>query len=74
MSTATDTITVTLIHSVGGLMAEITGLPVIAAPSYIRHGIQYELAAEALRARYPNLLIKSSSVEDDQVLFWVEHI
>jgi hypothetical protein len=69
---ATDTLTVRLVHSVGGLLAEITGLPVIVGPG--SHNQTYELAAEALHARYPELVIKESAVEDDQVLFWVERV
>jgi hypothetical protein len=72
MTTATDTITVHLVHSVGGLLAEITGLPVVVCPG--SHHRIYELAAEALHARYPELVIRSSEVGDDQVLFWCERI
>ena len=72
MTTATDTLTIRLVHSVGGLMAEITGLPVVVGPG--SHNRIYELAAEALHARYPELVIKESSVEDDQVLFWCEAV
>ena len=70
-SVATDTLTVKLVNSVGGLLAEISGLPVVVGPG--SHNRIYDLAAEALQARYPELVIKESAVEDDQVLFWVEH-
>lgn len=73
MSTAIDTITVRLIHSTSGLLAEIDGLPVQAGPEYVRHARNRELAVEALQARYPELVIRSSSSQGETgFIFFVE--
>ena len=75
MSTAIDTVTVRLIHSTSGLLAEIDGLPVQAGPEYVRHARNRELAAEALQARYPELVIRSSSSQGEtSFVFWVERV
>ena len=73
MTTVTDTITVHLVHSTSGLMAEIEGLPVQAGPEYVRHARNRELAAEALQARYPELVIRASSSQGETgFVFWCE--
>lgn len=75
MSTAIDTITVKLIHSVSGLLAEVEGLPVQPGPEYVAKARQRELAAEALQARYPHLVIRSAwSQGDTGYVFQVEHV
>ena len=75
MSTATETITIHLIHSVGGLMAEVEGLPVQAGPEYVRVARNRELATEALHARYPQLVIRSASAQGETgYALWCESV
>lgn len=62
---ATETITIVLVHSTSGLLAEITGLPVQAGPEYIRTARNRELAAEALKAKYPQLVIRSATAQGE---------
>ena len=66
-----DRITVTLIHSLSGLLAEVEGLPVQPGPEYVAKARNRELAEEALKARYPELLVRgaSSQGETGYVLF-----
>lgn len=65
MSTATDTIAVTLIHAVAGLTAQIDGLPIQSGPAYVRQRRNYELAADALKVKYPQLVITGSWVQGE---------
>lgn len=75
MSTAVDAITITLIQAVGGLTAEINGLPVQIGPDYVRQHRNYELAAEALRAKYPQFVIRGSWVQGEtSYVFLVERL
>lgn len=57
---ATETITVKLVHSTSGTLAEIHGLPQQPGPEYIAKGLLRELAEEALRSEYPALKIRAA--------------
>ena len=75
MSTTVETPTIQLIHSTSGLLAEVEGLPAQPGPEYVRNARNRELAEEALKARYPQLIVRgaSSQGETGYVLF-VEHL
>lgn len=62
----TETITIKLVHSVGGLMAEVTGLPAFTGPEYQRRALQQEAAVEALKAQYPQLVVTKWECVDSQ--------
>ena len=75
MSTATDTIVLTLQHSVGGLLAIVEELPMQVGLSREREMKLLDLAIAALSERYPQLRVKAFSIESEtRVHLWVEHI
>lgn len=75
MTTATDTITITLIQAVCGLVAEVDGLPVQVGPEYVRQARNSELAAAALRERYPELVVRSATIQSEtSVLLLLEQV
>jgi len=75
LSTLTDTITVQPYQSAGGLAVEVSGLPVCSPVEHENRAQQYEIAAEAMRQHYPELVIrKSAAINGDGFVFWCEAI
>lgn len=75
MATATDTVTIELIHSTSGLLAEVEGLPMQVGPEWVRTARNRELAEAALKEKYPQLLVigATSQGETGYVLL-CEHV
>ena len=75
MSTTTEAPTVTLIHAVSGVLAEVTDLPLQTGPIYVRQQRLIEHAIEALQAKYPQLVVKGQSVDSETaVVLFVEPV
>lgn len=71
----TITATIKLVHSVGGLMAEITDLPRFEGTAWARHARLTEAAAEVLHAAYPELVIVGASQVDETTMqLWCERV
>lgn len=70
-----DTLEITLVHSTVGLMADVQGLPMQVGPDYVRQTRNLELAEEALKARYPELVVVASAAQGETGFFlWVERV
>lgn len=75
MSTATDQLTITLVHSVGGLLADVEGLPLQVGAPWVRQARLEELAVAAVKARYPELVPVTTSYEaEDRVWVYLERV
>lgn len=75
MNTTVETPTITLVHSVSGLLAEVDNLPMQTGPIYARHNRLIEAAAEALAEKYPQLIVTGHSVDSEtRVVLWVENV
>ena len=75
MSIATETITITLVHSPSGLLAEVDNLPLQTGPIYVRNLRLVEAAIDALAERYPQLTVRGLSVDaETRVVLWCEAI
>ena len=75
MPTAIQTPTITLVHAVSGILAEVTDLPVQGGPIYVRNLRLIERACEALGEKYPQFRVVGQSVESEtSVILHVERL
>ena len=75
MNATVEAPTITLVHSVSGLLAEVDHLPMQTGPIYVRNHRLIEAAIEALAEKYPQLIIKGQSVDSEtRVVLWVENV